>query len=51
MKYTSKSDEIYSLMNTVIGVEWHLTKTLSFDRNDLTAAAQKLGEFFHKMAF
>ena len=25
MKYTSKTDEIYSFMNTMIGVEWHFT--------------------------
>ena len=25
MKYTSKTDELYSFMNTMIGVEWHCT--------------------------
>ena len=25
MKYTSKTDELYSFMNTMIGVEWHFT--------------------------
>ena len=35
MKYTSKTDELYSFMNTMIDVEWHCTIIAQRDSDDL----------------